>query len=70
MNAFSHLPAMQWPMFAGGRGMSEGTHRPTRQARAVYFGGKSRIIDFALSNALNSGIRRIGVATQNTRRTR
>ncbi|MDQ2804039.1 MAG: glucose-1-phosphate adenylyltransferase, partial [Pseudomonadota bacterium] len=28
------------------------------------FGGKSRIIDFALSNALNSGIRRIGVATQ------
>jgi glucose-1-phosphate adenylyltransferase len=30
----------------------------------VYFGGKSRIIDFALSNALNSGIRRIGVATQ------
>ncbi|HEX4933133.1 MAG TPA: glucose-1-phosphate adenylyltransferase, partial [Gemmatimonadaceae bacterium] len=31
---------------------------------AVYFGGKSRIIDFALSNAINSGIRRIGVATQ------
>jgi glucose-1-phosphate adenylyltransferase len=30
----------------------------------VFFGGKSRIIDFALSNALNSGIRRIGVATQ------
>ena len=30
----------------------------------MYFGGKSRIIDFALSNALNSGIRRIGVATQ------
>jgi glucose-1-phosphate adenylyltransferase len=30
----------------------------------VYFGCKSRIIDFALSNALNSGIRRIGVATQ------
>lgn len=31
---------------------------------AVYFGGKTRIIDFALSNALNSGIRRISVATQ------
>jgi glucose-1-phosphate adenylyltransferase len=31
---------------------------------AVYFGGKARIIDFALSNALNSGIRKIGVATQ------
>jgi glucose-1-phosphate adenylyltransferase len=30
----------------------------------VYFGGKSRIIDFALSNAVNSGIRRIAVATQ------
>jgi glucose-1-phosphate adenylyltransferase len=30
----------------------------------VHFGGKTRIIDFALSNALNSGIRRIGVATQ------
>ena len=30
----------------------------------MFFGGKSRIIDFALSNALNSGIRRIGVATQ------
>ena len=31
-----------------------------RAKPAVYFGGKSRIIDFALSNALNSGIRRIG----------
>jgi glucose-1-phosphate adenylyltransferase len=30
----------------------------------VYFGGKARIIDFALSNAMNSGIRRIAVATQ------
>ena len=35
-----------------------------RAKPAVYFGGKSRIIDFALSNAMNSGIRRIGVATQ------
>jgi glucose-1-phosphate adenylyltransferase len=35
-----------------------------RAKPAVFFGGKSRIIDFALSNALNSGIRRIGVATQ------
>ena len=35
-----------------------------RAKPAVHFGGKSRIIDFALSNALNSGIRRIGVATQ------
>jgi glucose-1-phosphate adenylyltransferase len=36
----------------------------TRAKPAVYFGGKARIIDFALSNAINSGIRRIGVATQ------
>ena len=35
-----------------------------RAKPAVYFGGKARIIDFALSNALNSGIRRIAVATQ------
>jgi len=35
-----------------------------RAKPAVYFGGKSRIIDFALSNAVNSGIRRIAVATQ------
>ena len=35
-----------------------------RAKPAEYFGGKSRIIDFALSNALNSGIRRLGVATQ------
>jgi len=35
-----------------------------RAKPAVFFGAKSRIIDFALSNAINSGIRRIGVATQ------
>src|SRR6476646_3110534 len=35
-----------------------------RAKPAVFFGCKSRIIDFALSNAVNSGIRRIGVATQ------
>jgi len=35
-----------------------------RAKPAVFFGGKSRIVDFALSNAVNSGIRRIGVATQ------
>ena len=36
----------------------------TGQKSVVYGGGKARIIDFALSNAINSGIRRIGVATQ------
>ena len=51
-------------VLAGGRGsrLKELTDR--RAKPAVFFGGKTRIIDFALSNALNSGIRRIGVATQ------
>ena len=51
-------------VLAGGRGsrLMELTER--RAKPAVYFGGKSRIVDFALSNALNSGIRRIAVATQ------
>ena len=51
-------------VLAGGRGsrLMELTDR--RAKPAVPFGGKSRIIDFALSNAVNSGIRRIGVATQ------
>jgi len=51
-------------VLAGGRGsrLKELTER--RAKPAVYFGGKARIIDFALSNAINSGIRRIGVATQ------
>jgi glucose-1-phosphate adenylyltransferase len=51
-------------VLAGGRGsrLKELTDR--RAKPAVYFGGKTRIIDFALSNALNSGIRRISVATQ------
>jgi len=51
-------------VLAGGRGsrLLELTDR--RAKPAVHFGGKMRIIDFALSNALNSGIRRISVATQ------
>jgi glucose-1-phosphate adenylyltransferase len=51
-------------VLAGGRGsrLLELTDR--RAKPAVYFGGKSRIIDFALSNAINSNIRRVAVATQ------
>ena len=51
-------------VLAGGRGtrLHELTHK--RAKPAVFFGGKSRIVDFALSNAINSGIRRISVATQ------
>ncbi len=51
-------------VLAGGRGSRLMQLTDRRAKPAVYFGGKSRIIDFALSNALNSGIRRIGVATQ------
>lgn len=51
-------------VLAGGRGSRLKELTDTRAKPAVYFGGKSRIIDFALSNAINSGIRRIGVATQ------
>ncbi|HWC62330.1 MAG TPA: glucose-1-phosphate adenylyltransferase [Rhizomicrobium sp.] len=51
-------------VLAGGRGSRLAELTESRAKPAVYFGGKSRIIDFALSNAINSGIRRIGVATQ------
>ena len=51
-------------VLAGGRGSRLNELTDVRAKPAVYFGGKARIIDFALSNALNSGIRRIGVATQ------
>ena len=51
-------------VLAGGRGSRLNELTDRRAKPAVYFGGKTRIIDFALSNALNSGIRRIGVATQ------
>lgn len=65
--ALSNAPISRTAMayvLAGGRGsrLMELTDR--RAKPAVYFGGKSRIIDFTLSNALNSGIRRICVATQ------
>src|SRR5258705_201558 len=51
-------------VLAGGRGSRLMELTDKRAKPAVYFGGKTRIIDFALSNALNSGIRRLGVATQ------
>ncbi len=65
--ATSNAPLSRHAMayvLAGGRGSRLHEMTDTRAKPAVYFGGKSRIIDFALSNALNSGIRRIGVATQ------
>ncbi|MBV8399190.1 MAG: glucose-1-phosphate adenylyltransferase [Acetobacteraceae bacterium] len=51
-------------VLAGGRGSRLLELTDIRAKPAVFFGGTARIIDFALSNALNSGIRRIGVATQ------
>ncbi len=51
-------------VLAGGRGSRLMDLTDRRAKPAVYFGGKSRIIDFPLSNAVNSGIRRLGVATQ------
>jgi hypothetical protein len=51
-------------VLAGGRGARLKQLTDLRAKPAVYFGGKFRIIDFALSNCVNSGIRRIGVVTQ------
>ncbi len=51
-------------VLAGGRGSRLKNLTDRRAKPAVYFGGKFRIIDFALSNCLNSNIRRIGVITQ------
>lgn len=51
-------------ILAGGRGSRLAALTDRRTKPAVYFGGKFRIIDFALSNCLNSGVRRMGVLTQ------
>lgn len=51
-------------VLAGGRGSRLQSLTDSRAKPAVYFGGKFRIIDFTLSNCLNSGLRRIGVITQ------
>lgn len=51
-------------VLAGGRGSRLYELTDWRAKPGVYFGGKLRIIDFPLSNCINSGIRRIGVATQ------
>ncbi|MGB5833436.1 MAG: glucose-1-phosphate adenylyltransferase [Thiohalocapsa sp.] len=51
-------------MLAGGRGARLRNLTQWRSKPAVPFGGKFRIVDFPLSNCINSGIRRIGVLTQ------
>lgn len=51
-------------VLAGGRGSRLYELTNWRAKPALYFGGKYRIIDFPLSNCINSGIRRVGVLTQ------
>ena len=51
-------------VLAGGRGSRLENLTDWRAKPAVPFGGKFRIVDFTLSNCLNSGIRRVGVLTQ------
>jgi len=51
-------------VLAGGQGSRLHELTRWRAKPALYFGGKLRIIDFALSNCINSGIRRVGVLTQ------
>jgi glucose-1-phosphate adenylyltransferase len=51
-------------LLAGGRGSRLHELTDWRAKPAVPFGGKFRIIDFTLSNCVNSGVRRVAVATQ------
>src|SRR3954464_7702633 len=51
-------------VLAGGRGTRLRELTAWRAKPAVAFGGKFRIIDFALSNCVNSGVRRVGICTQ------
>ena len=51
-------------ILAGGRGSRLYELTDTRAKPATFFGGKFRIIDFPLSNCVNSGIRKVGIATQ------
>lgn len=51
-------------VLAGGEGSRLGELTKWRAKPAVPFGGKYRMIDFPLSNCINSGLRRIGVLTQ------
>jgi glucose-1-phosphate adenylyltransferase len=61
----SHLTRDAFALvLAGGRGSRLMQLTDWRAKPAVPFGGKFRILDFTLSNCINSGIRRIGVATQ------
>lgn len=61
----AHIPRDTLALvLAGGRGSRLGSLTSHRAKPAVPFGGRYRIIDFPLSNCVNSGIRRVGVITQ------
>src|SRR5574344_983298 len=51
-------------ILAGGQGTRLGVLTKNIAKPAVPFGGKYRIIDYAMSNCINSGIKRVGVVTQ------
>jgi glucose-1-phosphate adenylyltransferase len=61
-----HLPLDDSIAIVLAGGVGERLHPLTKERAkpAVYFGGPYRIIDFALSNCINSGLRRIFIATQ------
>jgi glucose-1-phosphate adenylyltransferase len=65
MRFISHLTRNTFAIIlAGGRGTRLKQLTDFRSKPAVPFAGKFRILDFTLSNCVNSGIRKIGVATQ------
>jgi glucose-1-phosphate adenylyltransferase len=63
--ASAHLAQSTYALvLAGGRGSRLQQLTDFRAKPAVHFGGKLRIIDFVLSNCINSGVRRVSVLTQ------
>jgi len=51
-------------LLAGGQGSRLGVLTTTKAKPAVSFGGKYRVIDFPMSNCINSGVDTVGVVTQ------
>ena len=60
INVAQQLPKSTVTCFGGRSWYTLKKHDLKRAKPAVFFGGKFQIIDFTLSNCLNSGIRRIG----------
>lgn len=64
LNPKAHMSRTLALVLAGGRGLRLHGLSEERAKPAVPFGGKYRLIDFALSNCLNSGVGKVGVITQ------